>query len=269
VRPFLCGPARKSGALPCEHERFVDTAAALNPGHAMARRGDKPLTASLVVSVVLHAGMLLRAGAALRPLPAAIVAAPGTPLPLRAMLVAVQSTESRRVPEQAEPMREQPSPLPPIVLPPVRAARGLSMTPTNVAADPVFISAGRIAVGNSLDPRDFDAAITALLAERYPYTPARLPRLVGGLPVLYPLKAARAGTNQRIKMLLLLDANGTILQMQSAPEDPLFAAAVVAALRNAQFAPASFEGKPVPYWAILDFRFDIDGPTGPDDKPLK
>jgi hypothetical protein len=52
------------------------------------------------------------------------------------------------------------------------------------------------------------------------------------------------------------------------PNDPSFAAAIIAALKGARFKPAERAGKPVPYWTVLEFRFKIDGPTGPDGKRL-
>jgi outer membrane biosynthesis protein TonB len=233
------------------------------------RRPDRPLTASLAASVAFHIALLALAGLALRPLPASLVRTEGAAAPLHALMVAVESPEAPRARAPVVPEPPLPMPLPPIVAPPVHGmARGLSMSPARIAADPEFIEAGHISVGASVNTRDFPPDVLALLAERFPYRPARLPRLVAGVRAQYPLKAARDGVSQRIRVLLLLDAAGNILEMQAAPEDPLFAAAVAAAIKNLQLTPAEFDGKPVPYWAILDFKFDIDGPTGADGKRL-
>jgi hypothetical protein len=52
------------------------------------------------------------------------------------------------------------------------------------------------------------------------------------------------------------------------PEDPSFAAAITAALKGAKFTPAERAGKAVPYWTVLDFTFNIDGPTAPNGRRL-
>jgi hypothetical protein len=46
------------------------------------------------------------------------------------------------------------------------------------------------------------------------------------------------------------------------PDDPTFRTAVLAALADTQFTPAELDGKPIVYWAILEFVFDIDPPGG-------
>jgi hypothetical protein len=45
------------------------------------------------------------------------------------------------------------------------------------------------------------------------------------------------------------------------PEGGLFAPAVADALKTAEFAPAETDGKPVPYWAIVEFYFSIAHPS--------
>jgi hypothetical protein len=56
-------------------------------------------------------------------------------------------------------------------------------------------------------------------------------------------------------VLLTLRADGSIAESQLVREDPLFGPAVLDALKNAQFSPAEIDGKPVPYWAIVEFVF--------------
>ncbi len=246
----------------------MDPVAPTLPRSAVEFARDPALRTALAVSLALHLWLLTLAAVALRPLPASVVASFGAPVPLQAMLVAIPAQEAPSVTERAEPA-QQPLPMPPIVVPPrLNSASGLSMRPALVAAEAEFAALGNVAMGIATDPREFGPGVVALLEQRYPYTPARLPRLVGGLQVLYPVKAARAGTSHRLKVLVLLDATGNILELQSAPEDPLFSVAVVNALKNRQFVPADFSAMPVPYWAILDFRFQIDGPTGADGRRL-
>ncbi len=57
--------------------------------------------------------------------------------------------------------------------------------------------------------------------------------------------------------LLTLDAQGHVVDSTLLPEGGLFAPAVAAALKTADFAPAEIDGKTVPYWAIVEFYFSI------------
>jgi outer membrane biosynthesis protein TonB len=83
----------------------------------------------------------------------------------------------------------------------------------------------------------------------------------------YPIEAARAHQSARIAAVLTVDASGNIVDRDTvlAPDDPTFRAAVLTALAGARFKPAELDGKPIVYWAILEFVFDIDplpGTTG-------
>jgi len=244
---------------------------ALSPSGAdgWRSRRDAPLSASLLASIAFHIGLLVFLGTVLRPLPVSLFASPGAPTPLSAILVALRAPEAEKVPVRSEETPQRPTPIPPVVAPPRKSpVGGQSMAPAIVAAEPEFAPIGRISMSIGTHPRDFGTTVVATLAERFPYTPARVPVLKGGLSVMYPVKAARAGTSMKISALVLVDAGGNIAEIQFAPDDPLFAAAVIDSLRSSRFSPASFDGKPVPYWAILEFRFDIEGPTGPDGKRL-
>ena len=63
-------------------------------------------------------------------------------------------------------------------------------------------------------------------------------------------------------------AEGHVVEVRVLPDDSMFVVAVMAALKNARFSPATEDGKPIPYWAVLDFSFKIDGPTAADGRRL-
>ena len=107
------------------------------------------------------------------------------------------------------------------------------------------------------------------MASRFSAPPARAPRLDGSLSMLYPVKGALKGQSLSLSALLMIDDNGRISEARVLPDDPVFVAAVLAALKNAIFVPAQIDGKAIPYWTVLDFKFTIDGPTGPDGKRLE
>ena len=58
-------------------------------------------------------------------------------------------------------------------------------------------------------------------------------------------------------MLLAIDTNGAITSARVIPDDPDFGPAVLASLKGARFQPADIDGKPVPYWAILEYLFTV------------
>ena len=93
---------------------------------------------------------------------------------------------------------------------------------------------------------------------------ARAPKLNGSVITGYPIDAARAHQSARIAAVLTVDVSGNIVERDTvlSPDDPMFRTAVLSALANAQFTPAELDGKPMPYWAILEFVFDIDPPGG-------
>ncbi len=79
--------------------------------------------------------------------------------------------------------------------------------------------------------------------------------------MVYPRAALDAGTEGSVAALLTLDAQGHVVDATLLPEDGLFAPAVAQAIKSAEFAPAETDGKPVPYWAIVQFFFTIAHPT--------
>ena len=112
-----------------------------------------------------------------------------------------------------------------------------------------------IAVGLIDDPGRLGADYVVRLAQRFPDRAAKPPMLVGTTIVVYPPAALASGTERRVAVLLTLRADGSIAESQLVPEDPLFGPTVLDALKDARFTPAEIEGKPVPYWAIVEFVF--------------
>jgi hypothetical protein len=76
----------------------------------------------------------------------------------------------------------------------------------------------------------------------------------------YPLEAAREHISARIAAVLTIDAAGKVVPEDTrlVPDDPMFRAAVLAAIAGATFTPAELDGDPMPYWLILEFVFYID-----------
>ncbi|HEY7943299.1 MAG TPA: TonB family protein, partial [Casimicrobiaceae bacterium] len=86
----------------------------------------------------------------------------------------------------------------------------------------------------------------------------------GAVITSYPIEAARAHQSARIAAVLTVDASGNIVDRDTvlSPDDPVFRRAVLTALAATKFTPAELDGKPIAYWAILQFVFDIDPPPG-------
>jgi hypothetical protein len=229
------------------------------------------LPLSVTASVIIHALLIAGAALLLRAMPATIVSERGS-IPLSATILALP------------PLRLEPAaPLPPLtpvepmlsmlaapIAPPSRSTPlpGVSATPAKIQVQAEFIPVGRISYGVGNGKRLLGEQLAAQLASRYPTPPARTPRLDGSLSMLYPLKGAIKGQSLALSALLMIDECGKISEARVLPEDSVFVAAVLAALKNAAFYPAQIDGKPIPYWTVLDFSFKIDGPTGPDGKRL-
>lgn len=120
-----------------------------------------------------------------------------------------------------------------------------------------------IAVGTIDDPAKLGPDFVARLAQRFPARAAKPPMLLGSPIVMYPPAALESGTEGRVAILLTLRADGSIAESQLVHEDPLFGPVVLDALKSAQFAPAEIDGKPVPYWAIVEFVFLLGHPAAP------
>ncbi len=141
-----------------------------------------------------------------------------------------------------------------------------SAPPATAAVQPISIRTGppnpqgSVAVGLLANPEQVSAAIAARLAQRFSVHAARAPKLNGAVITGYPIDAARAHQSARIAAVLTVDASGKVVDRDTvlSPDYPTFRTAVLSALANAQFTPAELNGKPMAYWAVLEFVFDID-----------
>ena len=256
-------------------------------GRASKRRLSWSLAASLAVhalAITVIAGMLQSS----LMFPSSRV---GVPLPIEVALVAQrpiafsappempqQASEllpAERIPEEksSEPKpsasaRELPAPTqqPAVISTPSPGAAvpfEPSIEPTPSDAPPP----GDVAVGPVNDPDRIGRAQALRLASRFPQPVAKRPRLLDTLTVPYPTRAAFAHRDARITVLILVDANGRIVDTTLYPDDPFFTPTVLTALRGARFAPADIKGKPVPYWAMMEFVFTMRRPPRPPQRP--
>jgi TonB family protein len=239
---------------------------------ALSQDSNRPLLWSLVASVVLHA-LLVGAPSRLSNVPeTAVRSAAGIAAPLQVLLQA-NSFAAAPAPVEVERAAEPFELLPkeaPIEVPIAQEARpsagqpmgsplASSATPNTEAADP----AGSIAVGPLKDPESLGLIAAAELALRFPTPAQRLPRLDGMLIASYPLNALRARVERRVTVLLLINANGAVTSARVTPDDPDFGPAALQALQGATFQPADVDGKPIPYWAILEFLFTVPDVSRP------
>jgi hypothetical protein len=240
---------------------------ALAPPPSAAR-----LPASLAASFAIHVAMLALLGLLLRAMPATVGPHRGASTPLTADIIVLPDLSEELSPmvplrEPVEPIREM---LPPPLAPVSRNTPepGLSASPATIQASADLVPVGRISYGFGDGARRFGSGLAKEMSARYPVQPGRLPGVSGSLSLMYPVKAAAEGRSQELSALLSIDADGRIVDIRVLPDDSVFAAAVMAALRNAHFQPATSAGKAIAYWRVLDFTFKIDGPTGPDGKRL-
>jgi len=230
------------------------------------RDPDRPLLWSLAASLVLHA-LVVGTPPRSANIPQTVArSAAGIPAPLEVQI------EAGRVAPAPAPVEVQSAVVPfelvpeeiPVEAPVIREARphagqplgspaASAATANAEAADPV----GSIAVGPLKDADSLGLITAAELALRYPTPAQRTPRLQGTLIASYPLDALRARVERRVTVLLTIDANGAITAARVTPSDPDFGPAALAALQGATFQPADFDGKPMPYWAILEFLFTV------------
>jgi hypothetical protein len=126
---------------------------------------------------------------------------------------------------------------------------------------------GDVAVGPVNDLDRIGRAQALRLASRYPQPVTKRPLLLDTLTVPYPLRAAFAHRDARIIALMLVEADGRITDTTLYPDDPFFAPTVLASLRGARFAPAEVKGKPVPYWAMMEFVFAMRRPARAPQRP--
>lgn len=153
--------------------------------------------------------------------------------------------------------REQPqSPAPPGAS--VQSEASAAEVPAGAVLPPVSTSVGALT-----DAERLGHTQALRLAQRFPKLAANPARLRAPLIVPYPPRAAWNHREARIIALLILDADGRIVETSLFPDDPLFAATVLDALSRAKFAPAELDGKPGPYWTMLEFVFTLRRSAAP------
>ena len=234
---------------------------------------ERPLGVSMLASALLHVALIALLASA-RPtvslLPAWQAMTASIQVDLQQLAVPVPEPPPEPVtvisaPEPA-PTTAPAAPKEPTLKAPVP----ISAPPSAGSTQPISIRKGPPNPTGSVtgrllgDPAQVSAATAARLAQRFPVSAARAPKLNGAVITAYPIDAARAHQSARIAAILTVDASGNIVDRDIvlSPDDPAFRAAVLTALAATKFTPAELDGKPMPYWAILEFVFDIDPPGG-------
>jgi hypothetical protein len=245
----------------------VAVAIALDDG-AIRRANDRRLSIAIGVSLLVHAVTI----ASLRGLlPTIYTYAQGGAGSFTALQAVLAGSRSEPPPvEQTEP---EPAIDPSLLLPPganpieTAIQRPPPQTGPMPGGGPVRSGANSpdvsVAVGLIDNPARLGPDYIARLAQRFPERVSKTPLLLGSPIVMYPAAGMAAGAEGRIAALLTLDADGRIVDSQLVPDDPMFGPVVQDALKNAQFAPAEIDGKPVPYWAIVEFVFLLGQPRAP------
>jgi outer membrane biosynthesis protein TonB len=253
--------------------------------HFVDRTSKRRLSWSLAISLAIHATAILILADMLQSVSVLPTNRPGMALPIEVALVAerpIAFSAPPETPQQATSLPpaeiipedkskesrpttaaiEMPMPLPVPQQPravstPVPAAAPAFEASTDPAASDVP-PPGDVSVGPVNDPDRLGGVQALRLASRFPQRAYKRPQLLSTLTVPYPLRAAFARRDGRIAALVLIDAFGKVIDTTLYPDDPFFSPTILASLRGARFAPAeTVEGKPLPYWAILEFGFRI------------
>jgi outer membrane biosynthesis protein TonB len=233
---------------------------------------ERPLGMSMLASTLLHV-LVIALLASARPTVSLLPTWHGTTASLQVDLQQPAASVPEPVPEPVTVISvpEAPTRVPP---PPkdqtLKVPVPISALPSATATQPLSIRTGppnpngSIAVGLLANPEQVSTAIAARLAQRFPVAAARAPKLSGAVITGYPIDAARAHQSTRIAAVLTVDASGNVVERDTmlSPDDPVFRAAVLTALAATKFTPAELDGKPIAYWAILEFVFDIDRAPG-------
>jgi hypothetical protein len=232
---------------------------------ASERTGERTLPVALSISLLVHAITIGMLRGVLPPITTYAQGGIGNLPALQAVLAGPKSEPA------PEPPLPEPAIDPGLVVPP--AANPIE-TPIQRPSPPTAPVVGggpsrsgssnpdiSIAVGLIDDPVRLGPGYVPRLALRFPERVSKPPQLFGAPIVMYPPAALAAGTEQRIAALLMLDANGKIVESELIPNDPLFGPVVLEALKNAQFTAAEIDTTPVPYWAIVEFVFMLERPS--------
>jgi hypothetical protein len=194
--------------------------------------------------------------------------APPEAPPLAAELPVAPRLREQQAPRPAA-QSHPPTPLPQDQ-PQSPAAPGASVQSDASAAEVpagAVLPSGNTAVGALKDTERVGRTQALRLAQRFPKLAANPARLREPLIVPYPPRAAWNHREASIVALLILDGDGRIVETNLFPDDPLFAPTVLDVLSRAKFAPAELDGKPGPYWTILEFVFTLRRTAAPPPDP--
>lgn len=245
---------------------------------------ERRLWLALVASLLAHCLALLVFAGLLLPLPIPVWVKLGQPAVVQVLLAgpepAAVAPQPQAPTEDAKPQPEiepvstplpapdpsQAMPAPPAPVrrtdprPPAAPATGAA-TPTeplpDAVADDSPIPPADVAVGTAATTAALGTTQALRLAQRFPQQVDAKPRLQDPLIVPYPVRAARAHREARVSALLVIDADGNVLETTLLPDDQLFGPTVRDALAGAKFKAAQVESRPVANWTILEFVFTM------------
>ena len=238
--------------------------------HALAITVIAGMLQSSLMSPASHIGVPLPIEVALvTQRPIAFSAPPEIPQQASELLPAERIPEEKSgEPKPSASARELPAPTPqPAVISTPSPGAAVPFEPSTEPTPSDAPPPGDVAVGPVNDLDRIGRAQALRLASRYPQPVTKRPLLLDTLTVPYPLRAAFAHRDARITVLMLVEADGRITDTTLYPDDPFFTPTVLAALRGARFAPADIKGKPVPYWAMMEFVFTMRRPARPPQRP--
>jgi hypothetical protein len=259
------------------------TAAAMTRGALAPRLPERrTLTIALVTSVAAHALLTLaplggggeakhalsRAGRAAAGITAVLLPAwtdapASDPAPVSTQPTVVTAPPLSRAPTTAPAARAAaPSPATPAVESGPERTPAAATRADRVVPGPVE---GRVVIEDlgAIDAIATDAAAAAAIA---PFRDSRAdtpPRLPDAFLVGYPDAAFDSVAEGTQRLLVLVSVEGRVDFVVFEQEHPWFGPSIEAALRAAQFAPATRQGEPVPGWLALEFEFQIVG-GGPE-----
>jgi outer membrane biosynthesis protein TonB len=265
----------------------MTTVTATLPGSHTQPDTRQRLVLSLAMSVVTHVLVIAMFAGLLKPMLMPVPGRVGQALPIEVALVGVRPIAFTAPPEaptlatevpiapQAVGVAPSSRPVPPpsatqasapVTTQPFGVSVQSDLNTEAVSAD-AAPPPGDTSVGPITDSERLGRAQAMRLAQRFPRTAGKRPQLRAPLIVPYPPRAARAHTEARIAVLLLLDATGRVIDTTLFPDEPLFGPTILEALNGARFEPAEVEAKPIPYWVILEFAFTLRRAVPPRRRP--
>jgi hypothetical protein len=257
----------------------MTTVTAFMPALRVPRDAGQRLTVSLALSIIAHVIVIAMFAGLLAPMLTPVPGRVGQTLPIEVALVGVRPIAFTAPPEAPEQATEVPSaPQPSGAAPPSRPLSPPTPPQARVPTQPFGVSVqtdanaetisadappppGNTSVGMITDSDRLGLAQALRLAQRFPRVAAKQPQLSEPLIVPYPPRAARAHAQARIAALLLLDATGRVVETTLFPDEAMFGQTIRDALNGVRFAPAEADAKPMPYWVILEFVFNMGNPV--------